>query len=165
MSRGFKPTHPVKLRGVVASAVLDRGLSVPAALRLLADGKLPGWSGRYELPLSSASGYVKDERTRRREALLHRADPSAVVEAVAGQVALLLAELDRRARAVNAKTTLEEIRDQARAQRELILTAKACGPSAGRQTPSERKEDSDSNAPAPDLIAQLAAGESTAQPG
>ena len=40
MSRGFKPTHPEKLRAVVASAVLDRSLSVPAALRLLADGKL-----------------------------------------------------------------------------------------------------------------------------
>lgn len=167
MGRGFKPLHPVKLRGVVASAVLDRGLSVPAALRLLAAGELPGWTGRYDLPSSSASGYVKAERDRRRELQLKRADPSTVQTEVAGQVALLLAELDGRTRAVSAKTSTDDIRDLARAQRELLATARACG-APGRQTPSQHEGQGNTTSaePAePDLIAQLAATKTDDQAG
>lgn len=151
----------MKLRGVFASAVLDRGLSAPAARRALAAGDLPGWTGAYELPLSTGQEYVKAERQRRRETLLHRADPATVQTAVAGQVALLLAELDRRTRAVTGSTSLDDIRELARAQREVVATARACqprgaaAPGAGDDS-SEASGNGDADA-APDLLDQLAA--------
>jgi hypothetical protein len=161
VGRGFKPKHPEKLRGVIASAVLDRGLSVPAACRALERGDLPGWTGRYPIAYETARGYVKAEERRRHERQLQAADPATVQTAIAGQVALLLTELDRRARAVNAKTSADAIRDLARAQRELILTARACG-KPGRSNGAEPGPDNASAHPtqdndsAPDLIESLA---------
>jgi hypothetical protein len=157
-------------RAGVVDAVLERGMSSPAATRAAAAGELPGLEP-FTMPVPTARDLVRKERERRADIEAKRAareDPRAAVQAMVAQLlGDARAELERmRQGATDSAEQWEKLRTAARAIGEIERVARAVHREAGGNGDTGNG-DTELERPA-GLIERLAAGAgetATAGPG
>ena len=156
----FAPKYAEEERAAIVAAVLDQGLSAPAAVKLAAAGTLEGVGHAFEMPAGTARELVRREREDRDYAV--RATPegaASIAEAIPGRIVRLLdAELARIEKEATDGDKLDtaQLRNIARVHRELATKRdanRAARDNSGTDTGDDR-DDSD-GAKEDDLIKRL----------